>query len=130
MRTITAEYEDIQITLARPTLADGRMRAKVWAALRKEEGSATNSATMFGWVITQIVSTVNYDFEKMVVYPGDERVVEMYEIWMNETDEKLNELLSEKIVDLNGLRRPDSAEKKLSEPSPNGTSEVEKIPTL
>lgn len=130
MITTSIEYEDKKITLARPTLADGRVRRQIWGVMKETGKDKEQGAQAFGYFITQLVvdQTEGLDFTKMSVFPGADEVTVLYEKFVLVIDEALSDLLIEKVSILNGYFKPDQMEKKVSAPSSNGTSEVEVIP--
>ena len=133
MRTLVVEYEDIRIELARPTISDGQVRKQMWREYRRLINgdplliSATN---LFPCIITQIVSSVNFPFEKISGCPDDETLMSELKRFMDTTDEMLADKLSAAVSDLNGYTKStEELQKKiLSESSSSVTSETP-VPT-
>lgn len=114
MRTITIDYEDKHITLARATISDARVRRALFALLKDIEVDDKNSTTgTFCYYITQLVETDISEDKKLTVCPDAVTVHELYEDWCARTDEVLAGMIASAISQL--MVAPD--QKKASEKS-------------
>lgn len=130
-RTIDVDYEEIHIVLARPSIADGLLRRKIWSELRRlvsnDNPAEHQFTTLFGAVITQIQTCEGLNLQKLTVYPGDDELLRIYESFKNQVDEMLVTLLENTIAPLNGYDKTveDLKKKVVSATSSSSTSETE-----
>jgi hypothetical protein len=125
-RTLTLVYDDqTSITLARPSIADGRIRRQIFAALTALKADAY--VDLFAYFVTQLDTPV-LGFERIKVYPGDDAIMALYTRWCETIDEPYCTTLTAAIRQLNDLDVPDSAKKKL-EQSLGNTSDTVTTPS-
>jgi hypothetical protein len=105
-RTITVDFEDVHVTIGRPTVADARAR-RAWAALLTEE-ERTPDALNYIFVASQMVGEARgLPFGKLTGTPDREALVAGIAAWEG-LFEGLADTLVQAILDL----RKDSLEKK------------------
>jgi hypothetical protein len=114
LRTTTVEYEDLKVTLARPTLATATLRRKLYVLLN-EGRDDTTSVAVYCYYITQLVEGIGISDQRLTALPDKATVDQMFNDWCERTDE----LLAEKLAGaINILAGRDTDEKKgLSAPS-------------
>lgn len=100
LKTVTVTFENIEIVLGRPTVADARLRLKIWQGLAEP----TTAADTFAFVATQIVSVTGLPdtpaFKRIAVYPGDAEIKALFEEWCAVIDEELGILIRNGVTQL------------------------------
>lgn len=123
MQTITISfYGGVEITLARSTVADARVRRQLSTALKDDTSREANAWLFY---ITQLVDnqTKGIKDRKITTFPGDEKTREMFEKWSSTMDEMLLDSIIAGINQLRTMPSDEISEKKVSALSSNGTSE-------
>lgn len=121
---LTVEFDDIRIVMGRASAADARVRRQVFESL----GEMTRNTNTFAFFITQVESAINYPIsDKLTVFPGEDRVKELFAEWEEQTDEILLDELEKALMALRANPNVDG-QKKQSAPSFVSTSVMEPIP--
>lgn len=98
LRTTTVTFEGAEITLTRPTIADARLRWKLWKCLDE----ATNAASVFTYYITQIVSTKGLPqtpaHQRLTTFPGVDEAKALFEQWSLDLDEPWVDLINNAVL--------------------------------
>ena len=119
MRTLNYEYEGMQFSLCRPTVADSRVRVALTKALidGTDQTRIDGLQNIWCYYITMVNKAEGTDDKKITVCPSPDEAKAAYARWESETDEFLSGIHIEKINQL--IARPketDSDQKKQLEP--------------